>query len=344
MSDCYCQKPVLKTILNKKGLAVTVMDWGAAITSIKVPVPGEVKPREILLGLKNAEDWSSQACYFNATIGRYANRIGQGRFNIANQEYVIAKEGRHALHGGLEGFDKRRFEFVAEGENFLILSLHSPDLDQGFPGSFNLKVTFTVTEDNSLQMEYLGTCDKPCPVCITNHAYFNLNGYNSSVLQHRLWLDSDKILELDEDSIPTGKVLNLNDHAAFDFRKEKTIAQDFMKHPQMQSCKGYDQPYLIKGDLLKAFARLTSEDGRLSTEFYSDYPACQVYSSNYVHEIKPIIARDDGREYQNQCAMCLEPEFYPDSPNLKEFTALNPLTEPDKPLKRTIAYKFICNQ
>ena len=340
MSTIYSQDPILKTIHNAQGMSVTVMDWGATITSIKVPVTGEEKPREVLLGLKNEADWCTQECYFNATIGRYANRIGHSRFTLNGHDYIINSGAEHALHGGLDGFDKRRFSFTQVSDNSLTFTVHSADGDQGFPGNFDLTVTFTVEDDNTLRMDYLGTCDQDCPACITNHAYFNLNGKNSSVLGHTLWIDSDKIMELDEGSIPTGTLLNLDDNAAFDFRHEKKIGQDFMNHSQMKLTLGYDHPYLIKGDLSKPFARLTSEDGKVSCEYFSDYPACQIYSGNYVHASKPIIARDDDQEYPNQSAICLEPEYYPDAPHLPQFATLNPIVTAQNPLKRTICYRF----
>lgn len=336
----YSQDPVLKTITNEAGMSVTVMDWGATITSIKVPVIGEEKPREVLLGLKNEADWCTQECYFNATIGRYANRIAHSRFSLNGKDYIIDSGAEHALHGGRDGFDKRRFTFSSVGENTLTLTLHSADGDQGFPGNFDLTVVFTLTEDNTLKMEYLGKCDAPCPACITNHAYFNLNGHNSSVLNHTLWLDSEAFLELDEGSIPTGKVLEVSDNRAFDFRTPKKLGLDFLNHRQMQSALGYDHPYLIKGDLSRPFAKLTSDDGKLSLNVLTDYPACQIYSGNYVHAGTPIIARDDGQEYPNQSALCLEPEYYPDAPHLPQFADKNPIVTPTSPLKRTIAYHF----
>lgn len=339
MSTVYSQDPILKTISNEAGLTVTVMDWGATITSIKVPVSGQ-EPREVLLGVKNEEDWSTQECFFNATIGRYANRIGHSRFTVGGVDHIISSGAEHALHGGIDGFDKRRFIFSDVKENSLTLTLHSPDGDQGFPGNFDLTVVFTVTEDNMLKMEYEATCDQECPASLTNHAYFNLNGVNSSILGHTLQIDAQGVMELDEGSIPTGKILNLDDNEAFDFRKPKLIGKDFMNHGQMKLTLGYDHPYLIKGDLSQPFAKVLSDDGKVQLEVFTDYPAVQFYSGNYVHAGTPIIARDDGKEYQNQSGLCLEPEYYPDAPHLPQFAELNPTVAPGRPLVKTICYKF----
>lgn len=341
MSEIYAQNPTLKTIKNAAGMSVTVMDWGATLISIKVPVSGEEQPREVLLGVKDPAQWSTQACFFNATIGRYANRIASSRFSAGGQEYILNSGAQHCLHGGLNGFDKRRFVFTEEGENFLTLTLHSPDGDQGFPGNFDLTVKMVLGDDNTLTMSYTGVCDQECPACITNHAYFNLNGRNSSILGHTLQMNSTAVLELDELSIPTGRILSVKDRPAFDFTAGKKVGQDIMNDEQMQPCLGYDHPYLFDGDPSHFAVRATSDDGRLSVEIYTDYPAFQFYTGNYIATAgDPVPARDDGQPYANRSGMCFEPEFYPDAPHLPQFAAQNPVVTPQRPLQQFISYKF----
>ena len=341
--DKYSENPELKTISNAKGLSVTIMDWGATIISIKVPVFGESEPREILLGVKDPARWSEQKCYFNATIGRFANRIANNTFDIDGKTYTLNSKDPHTLHGGVEGFDKRRFTLVKETENVLVYELVSADGDQGFPGNYTLTVTYTVTDDNQLLVEYLGKCDQKCWSCITNHAYFNLNGKNSSALNHTIWFDSTEFLPCDADSIPTGEVRKVRG-TAFDFHTQaKTVGQDFMRDEQMQLALGYDHPYLIDGDGNKPFAKVESDDGSVKMEIYTDYPAFQFYSGNYVYSPDPekqIIARDDSKVYQSQPALCFEPEFYPDCPHLPDFADKNPIVTPEAPLSRFICYKF----
>ena len=339
MAVSFSQNPQLNTISNSKGMSVTIMDIGATIFSLKVPVQGEAAPREVVLGLDDPEKWDTQHCYFNATIGRFANRIGMSEFELDGVTYKLNSGARHCLHGGVDGFDKRRFKLLDRDEHSLTYTLHSDDGDMGFPGNFELTVVYRITEDNELLMEYTGRTDKKTYGCITNHAYFNLNGKNSSVLNHSVTMKSDKYMELDEDSIPTGKLVDVNG-GAFDFRKGKTILQDFRKDPQMLSCGGYDHPFLIKGDINEAFITLTSEDDKLCMEVYTDYPAFQFYTGNYVGDDR-ITARDDNRLYQNQSAVCIEPEFYPDCPHLDEFKDLNPVVTPEAPLKKSIILKFI---
>lgn len=340
-STTYPLNPNIYNIQNAQGMSVTIMDWGATIISIKVPIKNSSEKREVLLGLKEPSKWNEQECYFNATIGRYANRIAHNSFSIDNCDYKLKSSAKHTLHGGAEGFDKRRFKLISQSTSSLSFYLLSPDNDMGFPGNYELIVTYSIDEDNSLNIKYLGKCDQSCYSCITNHAYFNLNGTNSSVLNHKLQLNSDSFLELDEDAIPTGKILDVS-NTPFDFREFKTIGHDFLNHEQMVLAKGYDHPYLIK-DNTKAFACVYSDKEDLQLQVFTNYPAFQFYSANYLYQEgkKPIIARDNNKIYYNQHAFCLEPEFYPDSPHLAQFAAINPLTQIDKPLDRYIKYKFI---
>ncbi len=339
MSALNSLNPKLETLCNKNGMCVTVMDIGATIVSIKVPVDGEDK-REVLLGLEDPSQWLTQQCFFNATIGRFANRIANSKFTIDGVEYKLDSGAKHCLHGGIEGFDKRRFTLLSKTDNSLTYVISSPDMDMGFPGNFELTVVFSLNDSNELDMHYIGKTDKKTYACITNHAYFNLNGKNSSILNHTLKIDSDSFLPLDETSIPTGEVRKV-ENTAFDFRKPKTIGQDFRKDDQMAACLGYDHPFLIDGDLNKSFIKLTSEDGKLSLEVATDYPAFQLYSGNYINEgTNRIIARDDGQVYKNQSGLCIEPEFYPDCPHMPQFSHLNPIITPNTPLDRHIVYKF----
>ena len=339
MDESYSLNPNLETISNANGMSVTIMDWGATIISMKVPVKGE-EAREVLLGVKDPADWYKQACFFNATIGRFANRVANSEFEIDGKKYKLNSGAQHCLHGGVEGFDKRRFKLLDKSANSLTYTIHSPDGDMGFPGNFDLTVVFTVTDDNELVMQYTGKCDQKCYACITNHAYFNLNGHNSSILNHTIKMNSTEFLPLDDTSIPTGEVRKVAG-GAFDFTKEKTIGQDFRKDDQMKASLGYDHPFLIDGDLTKPFIKVSSDDKKLSLEVSSGYPAFQLYTANYVnHGDNHITARDDGKDYKDQSAVCIEPEFYPDCPHLPQFADVNPIVTPEKPLQKTIIYKF----
>lgn len=160
MAVSFSQNPQLNTISNSKGMSVTIMDVGATIFSLKVPVQGEAAPREVVLGLDDPEKWDTQHCYFNATIGRFANRIGMSEFELDGVTYKLNSGARHCLHGGVDGFDKRRFKLLDRDDHSLTYTLHSDDGDMGFPGNFELTVVYRITEDNELLMEYTGRTDK----------------------------------------------------------------------------------------------------------------------------------------------------------------------------------------
>ncbi|MCR5537579.1 MAG: galactose-1-epimerase [Succinivibrio sp.] len=340
MSDQYAENPQLTTICNQQGMTVTLMDWGATIISLKVPVFGEQESREMLLGVKDPARWNEQGCFFNATIGRYANRIAHNKFTLNGKEYQLNSKAAHTLHGGSEGFDKRRFKLIDKSANSATYVLHSADQDMGFPGNFELTVTYRVEENQTLYVHYLGKCDAACYACITNHAYFNLNGHNSSILGHTLWLDAEEFLPTDADSIPTGEVRSVRG-TTFDFTTPKTIGQDFLGDEQQRLSLGYDHPFLIRGIASEPFARVSSDDGRVCLQVFTDYPAVQFYSGNYLNlQHAKVTARDDGKIYFNQSAFCLEPEYYPDAPHLPEYAALNPPVTPQHPLDHFIAYQF----
>lgn len=357
MSEVYSQKPNLYTIKNAKGMEVTIMDWGATITSIKVPL-GNGKVREMVIGPAKAEDWSKQYCYMGATIGRYANRINKGQFHVNGKDYTVDADGAPvALHGGRIGFDKQRFKVAQQGANTITFTHHSPDGDMGFPGNFDLTVVYTLDDDNRLQMDYTGTCDQECPACITNHSYFNLNGFQSSILKHVGHFNSDSILVIDDKSIPTGKVFNAAEHKKangqpdnFDFTQPKIFAADPAELDDDENMKfagGYDHCHIIKGygDATKPCASITGENiegKQVKLDVYTDYPAFQFYSGNFINRGTPdvAVARDTGKPYNIREGFCIEPEYFPDAPHLEQFKDVNPIVTPTAPLKKFIAYKF----
>lgn len=360
MSDKYSQNPKVFTLKNSKGMQVEVMDWGATLHSIKVPV-GDGKLREVLIGPKDAADYASQPCYMGATIGRYANRIDKCTFEANGTTYTVDAGGKPvALHGGVEGFDKRRFSLVEATDTKLVLKLLSKDGDQGFPGNFELTVTFTITEENELKMHYLGTCDKECPACITNHSYFNLNGYHSSILDHECKLNSTELLVLNDRAVPTGEVFDVVKHNKadgspnnFNFTNFKPFAKGkdssiFKDDPNMEFSRAYDHPYIItKGSAPTtpcATVRSEAVDNVVvELNVYTDYPAFQLYTGNFINADSDTkaIGRDDGKEYTFFEGFCIEPEFFPDAPHLPQFKDLNPVVSPNSNLDRFISYKFV---
>ena len=245
----------LLTLRNSAGMVVTVMDWGATLLSARVPMPnGSV--RETLLGCASPELYVNQAAYLGASVGRYANRIAKSRFSLEGKEYVLLpSQGENQLHGGPEGFDKRRWQIVQQNDCEVLFALESADGDQGFPGNLSATALFRLTEDNRISIEYRATVDQPCPVNMTNHAYFNLDGEQTDVRNHKLQILADEYLPVDEMGIPF-EGLKAVTGTSFDFRSAKTVAQDFLSDDHQRKVKGYDHAFLLqaKGDVTQPAA------------------------------------------------------------------------------------------
>lgn len=354
MSDVFPQNPQLITLTNASGMTVTLMDWGATILSIKVPVAGTMQ--EMLIGPGKAEDYHRQYCYMGATIGRYANRIDHGEFEAGGKKWTVGGGKDVVLHGGDVGFDKKRFKVVATSANSATLSLHSPDGDEGFPGNFDLTVKYELKDDGALNIAYEGKCDHECPACITNHSYFNLNGHHSKVLGHEAKFNSEEILVIDSRAIPTGEIYNVTKRTDkvdnFNFTSFKKLANtidDFKDDANMKYTGGYDHCFIIKdrSDVTRPAVTIRGEQigstgKKVQLEVFTDYPAFQFYSGNAINQGTPdvAIARDDGQVYGPHDGFCFEPEFFPDAPHLPEHKDLNPVVTPEQPLIRFITYKF----
>ena len=335
----FVTSPQLVTLGTPGGLQVQLMDIGATLLSIRVPLKDGTR-RESLLTLPTPEDYGRQVCYLNATVGRYANRIAGSAFESGGTRYELNSGAKHCLHGGVEGFDKRRFSIISKSPEAVTLPLISPDGDMGFPGNFELTVTYRVSDPLTLTATDLGKCDARCPACITSHAYFNLNGVTSSILRHKLTLNAQQFMPCDDLSIPTGELKEVKG-TAFDFTSEKEIGRDFLQDEQMTACRGYDHPFVIEGTLNTPFAHVSSDDGKLTLKVSSDYPAVQFYSGNYLHALgNNLISGLDGQIIQNQGGFCLEPEFYPDAPHQPQHAQRNPAVSPLAPLKRSIVWQF----
>ncbi len=354
MSDIFAQNPKLVELTNAHNMSVTIMDWGATIHSIKVPVNGKL--HEMLVGPKAPEDYSRQLCYMGATIGRYANRINHGEFKANGKSYTVGGGKDVVLHGGEVGFDKKRFTIAAQSKNSVTFTLHSPDGDEGFPGNFDLTVVYTLGDDGALKIEYEGKCDQECAACITNHSYFNLNGHHSSVLGHEGCFNSEQILVIDSRAIPTGELYNVTARTDkvdnFNFTQWKKFANsvdDFADDKNMEFTHGYDHCFVVKGmgDTTKPVVSVKGEpiDGaRVQLDVYTDYPAFQFYSGNAINEGATedmcAYARDDGKVYGAYDGFAIEPEYFPDAPHLDQYKDVNPLVSPSAPLKHFITYKF----
>lgn len=328
----------LLTLRNSGGMVITVMDWGATLLSARVPMPdGSV--RETLLGCASPEQYVNQAAYLGASVGRYANRIAKSRFDLDGKTYsLVPSQGENQLHGGMEGFDKRRWRIVQQNDSEVLFALESADGDQGFPGNLSASALFRLTEDNRISIEYRATVDQPCPVNLTNHAYFNLDGDQTDVRNHTLQILADAYLPVDAMGIPLEGLKSV-EGTSFDFRSAKTVATDFLSDDHQRNVKGYDHAFLLQanGDATQPAAQVWSADEKLQMTVYTSAPALQFYSGNYLGGTP---AREQG-DYQDWQGMALESEFLPDSPNHAEWPQPDCILRPGQEYVSETIYQFI---
>lgn len=336
----YDGKPAQVFILhNHQGMNVSIMDIGATWISCQLPLAQEA--REVLLGMKTLEQYLSQNAYLGATIGRFANRIGQGKFQLNGQEYHLnINDNNNTLHGGQGGFNQRRWQVKECSNSHVVFTLHSPDGDQGFPGNLSAEVAYTLTEHNQVCIEYSALCDQDCPINLTNHAYFNLDGAESghTILDHQLQLQSEYYLPTDPQLIPTGELKPVQG-TSFDFRRCKTINADLMQDTDQQLAKGYDHAFTFAPNItdgITAVAKLISSDQQVQMSVLTDKPAIQFYSGNFLAGTPSRIG-----EYKDYQGVALETQFLPDSPNQPNWPPENkPFIEKKSFYQYQTSYQF----
>lgn len=325
----------ITVLRNANGMLATFMDWGATWLSARVPMQdGSV--REALLGCATPADYLHQDAYLGATVGRYANRIANATLTRQNIR-LAANQGAHQLHGGPEGFDKRRWQIVSQSENEVIYRIDSPDGDQGFPGNLLADVRYHLDDDNCLSIHYTAQVDKACPVNLTNHAYFNLDAHHGDARQHRLQLLAEKFLPVDSMGIPNAPLKTVAG-SSFDFRQAKIVAQDFLADDDQKAVKGYDHAFLLSsaGDDSQPAAQLWSADGKLRLTVMTSAPALQFYSGNYLSGTR-------AREQESYTAfqgIALESEFLPDSPNHADWPQPDCWLQPGERRESVTRYRF----
>ena len=316
-------------LTNKNGMQATIIDYGATITSLMVPLEnGELI--DVVLGFDNLEKYLesyslSNAPYFGATIGRYAGRINNGAFILNDTTYFLNKNNNnHSIHGGIVGFSQKKWgvETITGGENpSITMSLLSPANEENYPGDLSVSLTYTLSEDNELQLEYNATTTADTIINLTNHSYFNLNGHDSSVADQEIIVNSDKILEATSENIPTGNVLDLLNHP-FNFRTPANCPPNI------------DDSFVIetKNDIAAA---LYSPTNGLRMTVYTNQPSVHVFvGGNCSDKIK-------GKEeasYHALSGICFEAQNYPDAPNQNTFP--NSILRKEDKYHHKTTYKF----
>lgn len=289
---------------NASGAALTVIDYGAAVQSLKIP-DRSGRLVDVVLGYDTAAEYERNDAYLGATIGRVGNRIGGAAFSLNGKTYALAKnDGENHLHGGLRGFDKQLWAMTAENGRICCKRL-SPDGEEGYPGNLSVTVTFTLTEDHALRIAYDAETDADTLVNPTNHSYFNLDG-GGSVLDHRLQVFAERFCEGGAGCLPTGRLLDV-EGTPFDFRAGKRIGDDIgADDEQLRRAGGYDHNYCLAG---RRAAVLTSEKTGIEMTVETDMPGMQVYTGNFLTEQKG----KGGAEITRRGAVALETQLYPNA-------------------------------
>ncbi|MFC0229507.1 galactose-1-epimerase [Serratia aquatilis] len=329
---------ILTTLRNTGGMAITLMDWGATWLSAILPLSSG-ENRELLLGCRTPADYLNQGAYLGATVGRYANRIAHASLTVDGKRHpLVANQGEHQLHGGPGGFHARRWQIMAQDEQRVVYQLHSADGDQGFPGNLDVTVTYLLTHDNRLEISYQAQTDRACPVNLTNHAYFNLDGTGNDARQQRLQLFADHYLPVDSEGIPCADLTAVAG-SGMDFCQPKSIEQDLLRDSDQQRVYGYDHAYLLHSacnELAAPAAHLWSADGQVELTVFTTAPALQFYSGNY---LKGTPSRNGGT-YENYQGVALESEFLPDSPNHPEWPQPDCWLQPGQRYQSATHYQF----
>ena len=306
----------LYTLTNTNGLRARIMNYGAILVSLEVP-DRDGNLGDITLGFDALDGYLKEHPYFGAIVGRYANRIGKGRFMLDGVEYKLAtNNGENHLHGGIKGFDKVvwKLEDLRSESNEAVakLSYISEDGEEGYPGNLACTVTYTLTKDNELKISYEAETDKSTVVNLTNHSYFNLAGQGmGDILGHELTLNADKYTPVDEGLIPTGEIRSVKD-SPMDFTLPMSIGSRIG-----QVSGGYDHNYVLNSGGLPALAARVYEptSGRVM-EIHTTEPGIQLYTGNF---LDGSLTGKAGKVYKKHYAFCLETQHFPDSPNKPNF-------------------------
>lgn len=329
----------LYTMSNENGMEAAVTDFGAILVNLIVPDSRGVK-KDLVLGYDDLADYEENSCYFGATIGRNANRIGGAVFTLDGTEYrLAANENGNNLHTDYHhGFHKVLWKAETDDDaNAVKLSYVSPDGENGFPGTLRISVTYTLLPDNGLQITYDGVSDKKTTINPTNHSYFNLGGHDAgSICDERMTILASGFTEIVPGAIPTGRIVPV-EGTPMDFRQPKRIGDEIDKDwDQLTMVQGYDHNWALDTAFgtVEKIAQVEDEKAGRTMEVYSDLPGVQFYAGNC---ITPHTGKG-GVHYDKRCALCLETQYFPNSINVPEFR--QPVFEAGQPYHTTTIYKF----
>lgn len=334
------QKVTLFTLTNSRGTRAEVLDYGGIVRSLSVR-DRRGRMGDVVLGFDTLGEYSKSSPYFGCLTGRYANRIAKGQFSLDGKTYNLAKNnGPNHLHGGLVGFDKRVWRarpLPTNNGSALELRLTSPDGDQGYPGKLDMRVVYTLNNQNQFRVEYFAVTDAPTLCNLTQHSYFNLSaGRAPTILNHRMQLNANRFVPIDTTSIPLGPLKRVAG-TPFDFRTPVRIgARIGQSDTQLKNGQGYDHNFVLNGPngILKRAARVEEPlSGRVLT-VYTTEPGLQLYSGNFLNGLEGKA----GRVYARRSGFALEAQKFPDSPNRPNFPSS--VLRPGQTYRQTTIYAF----
>ncbi len=332
------RQTALYTLTNAGGVEVCITNFGGRLVSIMVP-DKDGKMTDVILGFDNINDYMTIPSDFGASIGRYANRIGGATYHLDGETVVLDKnDGENCLHGGKEGWQYQVYEAEQPDAQTLVLTMHSPDGEMGFPGNVTAVVTYRLTDDNAVDITFRATSDKATAMGMTNHAYFNLSG-NPGVegTDQVLFISADEFTPTDAALIPTGEVLPV-EGTPMDFRTAKAVAQDInVDYEALAFGRGYDHNWILNTgrDITKLSFSLYSPVSGILLEGYTDQPGIQVYSGNF---LDGTVVGKHGIAYPMRASVCLETQMFPDSPNKPQWPST--ILRPGETYTHRCIYKF----
>ena len=335
----------LFTLVNANGAEACITNFGGRLVSMMVPDKNG-NLQDVVLGFDSVQAYfpENNLSDFGASIGRYANRINEGKFSIDGTEYQLPiNNGKHSLHGGGElgnlGWQYRVYQAQQPNDSTVVLTLNSPDGDNGYPGNMTAQVTYTLLPDNSIDIAYTATTDKPTIVNLTNHSYFNLNrDPTQPITNNELMVNASKITPIDDTYMTDGTFAAV-DGTAFDFRQPRTLGDSIkaFDNIQVKNGNGYDHNFVLdtNGDIAVKAAELYSPSTGIVLDVYTNEPGIQVYSGNF---LDGTVTGKNGVAYNQHAAICLETQHYPDSPNKAQWPTVR--LNPGETYNSHCIYKF----
>ena len=329
------ERAALYTMKNQNGMEIAVTDYGAILVKVLVP-DKDGKLKDVVLGYDDVRGYECGTLYFGATVGRVANRIGGGEFELNGKTYTLTKnDNQNTLHGGTDYYDKRMWKVEEADDSHISLGLHSSDGDQGFPGEVDIHVTYTLTRDNEVKIHYYAVPGKDTLLNLTNHSYFNLSGHDSGpVLDQEVMICADAFTRADEESVPTGELVPV-EGTPMDFRMAKPIGREIQAdYVALDFGQGYDHNWVIGGKGYRQAASMYSGQSGIEMKVFTDLPGMQFYTGNFIE-------RENGKGgviYRRRQGACFETQYFPDAVHKEQFEG--PVIKAQEAYDTTTVYQF----